>query len=284
MSTPARGTLKVLWELEGPEINPLCAMTLLEPPTPSQRCLILFHGITNCPQQLRQLGRMFMLQGWNVLIPRAPHHGLRNRLTTAQSLLRADQLLDFADRMVEVGLGLAPEVTVAGISMGGVLAGWIGQRRPEVARAVLISPLFALHGLPYFVHPPLAAGLRTLPDRYRWWDRKQMLSIKPDHGYPRISTHAYAALLGAGGAVRREARRRAPAATSLIVVTNANDPAVNNRATDQLVRDWRRHGADVMTHEFPRSDRLAHDLIDPSQPDQRIDLVYPVLLDLIHRP
>jgi hypothetical protein len=37
----------------------------------------------------------------------------------------------------------------------------------------------------------------------------------------------------------------------------------------------------VDAYEFPRQLRLGHDIIDPEQPYQRVELVYPVLEKLI---
>jgi hypothetical protein len=67
------------------------------------------------------------------------------------------------------------------------------------------------------------------------------------------------------------------------VVLNANDNAVNNPATLGVVRTWQKHGADVTTYEFKADLGLGHDIIDPGQPGQPIDIVYPRLIDLIHR-
>lgn len=273
--------LETVRRSEGDQLNPLCRTTLLEPDGPTDRCLVLFHGITNCPQQFVQLSQEFQRLGYRVLIPRAPHHGMADRLTTEQQKLRAGELLKFAEDSADIAGGLARRVTVAGLSMGGVLAGWLGQRRADVERAVMISPLFALRGLPPWVHPPAAKVISKLPNAYMWWDSRLKAAIKPAHAYPRISSRAYAALLGAGAAVRAAARRQAPMAGSIGVVTNAHDPGVNNSATALIVADWRRHGADVETFEFPNEERLPHDLIDPAQDDQRTDFVYPVLIRMI---
>lgn len=44
----------------------------------------------------------------------------------------------------------------------------------------------------------------------------------------------------------------------------------------------RRAGArNVSTHEFGAADQLVHDLIDPEQPQQRVDYVYEVLTRLL---
>jgi len=65
------------------------------------------------------------------------------------------------------------------------------------------------------------------------------------------------------------------------VITNASEPRLDNRFTYQLVKSWRRHGAEVSTFEFPASDHLPHDLIDPDNPRQNTGLAYPVIIKTI---
>ena len=77
------------------------------------------------------------------------------------------------------------------------------------------------------------------------------------------------------------ARKSAPKAHSIAVVTNAAEPRLDNRFTSRLVESWRAHGATVETHEFPAADRLPHDLIDPSNGAQNNRLVYPIVTRLI---
>ena len=73
-----------------------------------------------------------------------------------------------------------------------------------------------------------------------------------------------------------------PACQHLVVMTNANDVAVSNQLTRQLVSLWQSRGLRrVEFYEFDRDQRLEHDLIDPNNPRQRIALVYPILLDMI---
>src|SRR4029077_5921451 len=118
---------------------------------------------------------------------------------------------------------------------------------------------------------------KTLPNFYIWWNSKLKDRIGPAHGYPRFSTKAYAALFEAGSAVQRAAREKAPKARRIEVITNAAEPRLDNRFTYQLVESWQRYGANVPTFEFPESDHLPHDLIDPANPDQNTKLVYPVV-------
>jgi hypothetical protein len=121
----------------------------------------------------------------------------------------------------------------------------------------------------------------VLPNFYIWWDSKRKDKIGPDHGYPRFSTRAYSALFETGSVLRRAARTTAPKTRQIDVITNAAEPRLDNRFTYQLVEQWRRHGASVNMFEFPASDRLPHDLIDPANPEQNTALAYPIVIKTI---
>jgi carboxylesterase len=271
-----------LKNLDGPNVNPACRTRLYTHGRQTERALILLHGFTNCPAQFDELGRRFFEQGWNVLIPRYPRHGYTDRLNTAIAELRDEHLLAVANRAATAGSGLGERLTVAGLSLGGILTGYLAQTRDELERAVLIAPMFGLKPIP---GPALAALARTayvLPNFYIWWNSKAKDRIGPPHGYPRFATHAYAALFAAGRTVTSAARRSRPKTRSIAVITNAAEPRLDNRFTRRLVADWRRHGATVETFEFPASERLPHDLIDPvANPPAVIDRSYPVVTRFI---
>ena len=66
------------------------------------------------------------------------------------------------------------------------------------------------------------------------------------------------------------------------MVTNANDSSVNNEIADQICQYWRENASQsVHAYTFGANLNLGHDLIDPLQPNQKVDLVYPVLLDIM---
>jgi hypothetical protein len=116
------------------------------------------------------------------------------------------------------------------------------------------------------MHPILADFAYVLPNFWVWWDSRLKDKVEPQHGYPRFSTHAYAALFKTATRVLKAAKAAAPKAGSISVITNANEPGLDNRFTYQLIERWRLHGAAVSTFEFPLSERLPHDLIDPANP------------------
>src|SRR5690606_13813813 len=127
--------------------------------------------------------------------------------------------------------------------------------------------------------------LLRLPNFWQWWDAETREAIAgPQHAYPRYASHALAQILRLGLSVQAEAARSAPAAATLLVITNANDDSVDNRGAGRLVAAWQEKGAQVQTYEFAGAQGLLHDLIDPDQPDQQTAVVYPVLLDLIQAP
>ena len=268
-------------DLDGPNVNPLCRTRLYEHGARAERSLVLLHGFTNCPQQFDVIGRLFHAQGWNVIIPRYPRHGYRDRLNTSVSELRAEHLIALANQSAEAAHGLGAHVTVAGLSLGGSLAGHLVQNHKHVDRAVLIAPMFGLKRVPGRLNPALARVAYLLPNFYMWWDPRMKEGLPPPYGYPRFSTHAYASLFAIASNVAKAARTEAPKVKEIAVVTNANEPGLENRVTYRLVDAWRNHGARVDVHEFPLSARLPHDLIDPANPDQNTELVYPIVTRLI---
>jgi hypothetical protein len=117
-----------------------------------------------------------------------------------------------------------------------------------------------------------------------WVDSAEIERSKPKHTYLRNNSRAIGEILRLGSAAYRRAQHQAPAARSIVVVTNVGDQTVDNRETERMIRRWRIHTTTtVSTHEFAAVHSLPHDIIDPEQPKAQVDLVYPVLLDLMER-
>ena len=270
-----------LKELDGPNVNPLCHTRLYTHGRQVERSLVLLHGFTNCPQQMDTLGRQFFERGWNVVIPRYPRHGYTDRLNTSIAELTAEHLIGLANRSADVGAGLGRRVTITGLSLGAILTGYLASTREGIDRSVLIAPMLGLKPIP---GPVLGVASRLaprLPNFYMWWNSDLKEKLGPPYGYPRLSTHAYAALFEVGRLLVRLARRAAPKSQSTAVITNAAEPRLDNRYTYRLIQSWRTHGAAIETFEFPLSDHLPHDLIDPGNADQNTALVYPEITRLI---
>jgi carboxylesterase len=268
------GTLK---DLDGPNVNPLCHTRIYTHGHRVKRALVLLHGFTNCPQQMDALGRQFYERGWNVLIPRYPRHGYSDRLNTSIAELRAEHLVALANRSAAAGAGLGERLTIAGLSLGAILTGYLAQSRDGIERAVLVAPMLGLKRLPGPVLDGLSGLAKALPNFYMWWDAHEKENLGPPYGYPRFATHAYAALFDCGHLLVSAARKAAPRTKSIAVITNANEPRLDNRFTYRLIDSWRAHDVPVETYEFPRTSRLPHDLVDPGDAEQNTELVYPIV-------
>jgi len=280
-----------LREQEATGYNPLCHTQLLTHGQKTARAIAFIHGYTNCPNQFLRLGRLFYDLGYNVLLVPMPHHGLADHLTSDTSKMTAEEMAAYVDQVVDIARGLGDWVAVAGLSQGGVIAGWAAQTRPDLDLAVLIAPGFGVNPVPSQLTVLVTRLALALPEIYLWWDVLVRFEAAPPpppgpkdvQGYPRFSVHALAQQLRLGFATQALARQSAPAARAIVVVTNGADLAVQNSRTDRLVADWQAHGArNLVTYRYPASLKINHDMIDPNRADQQVEIVYPKLVELIN--
>jgi carboxylesterase len=260
----------------------ICRSRLMSHGSRAARVVVFVHGYTSCPEQFAQLAQLIFDAGANVLIMPLPLHGLPDPMTSEHALLRPEQLVAYADEVADIAQGLGDHVTVAGLSAGGLVTGWIAQHRADVDAAVLISPVFGYAVVPPRFTQAAANVIAALPNQFEWWDTTLKEKVGPDYAYPRYSKHALARMLQLAGSVMTSARSQPPAAARIVVVTNAGDFQVSNVRVAELVAHWRRTvGERVETFEFPLELGVGHDLIDPTRPDQKTDVVYAKLRELI---
>ena len=271
---------------DSPEIAADCRTELLTHGRRTAHVVVLLHGLTNCPAQFDSLAHMLFARGDNVLVPRLPHHGYADRMTDELARVDAQELCVFTDRAIDAASGLGDTVTVAGLSVGGVMTAWAGQERADVDRAVVIAPMLGWARAPGAWRTRALTRLALLlPNRFVWWDdtKKQALD-GPRHVYPRFASRSVAATMWLGSAVLDRAAHHEPAARSLVMITVGGDIAADNGLAADLAESWRKHGApELLAHEFPAALRLNHDVVDPEQVGGNPALTYPVLLKFIGR-
>jgi pimeloyl-ACP methyl ester carboxylesterase len=242
--------------------------------------VVLIHGYTNCPYGMERLAGELYDRGWNVIVPRLPHHGYADKLTHANGLLTSEDLVATADEAVDIADGLGERVVVGGLSAGGVAAAWVAQNRPDVDRVIALAPLANLRPLPGWFTPQVVNAVLTVPDIEMWWDGQKQASIPPDYGYPKLSTHAVASLIRLGMATLEQARAHPAGAHHVVLTVNANDGAVNPQTVEDLVAAWRANGTDATIYEWPAEWGLTHNMVDDVTNADKFDEVYPVLIDL----
>ena len=271
-----------LWKAEGSGINPVCKTRLLSHGFKTERVFVLLHGFTNCPRQFEQLGQELCDSGANVFIPRQPRHGLADKMTTELRDLTAEELARAGEEAVDIARGLGARVTVVGLSSSAVVAGWLAQHRGDIDEAVLIAPSYSPKGFSLEANRRLTSLLLAMPSAFIWWDPKLKTKVPgPTNCYPGFPTRGLAQVYRLGLISMDEAAREPPRAREIQIVTTAVDEGVDHNAPIELAKRWRAHGGNVRAYEFPAALGVRHDMIDPLQPYQRVDLVYPKLIQLL---
>jgi esterase/lipase len=263
------------------EILPRAHTALFDHGTRTPMAFVLFHGITNNPAQYETFAPMLHERGTNVLVPRMPEHGDRDRMTDRLAKLTAEALLAAASEAVDIACGLGERVGVLGISMGGMLAAYFAQYR-SLAIAVPVAPDLALLQMPHGVSQLFAWTIRRLPNFFFWWNPRIRTRQRPLTAYPRCSTHALMQTLRVGDDVYAAATERAPLAEHIVAVVNRCDPAVNNAVTAEVCSEWSSWKRSSVRYVELRNLPENHDIIDPQNPLAQTELVYPKLLEALN--
>jgi pimeloyl-ACP methyl ester carboxylesterase len=239
----------------------------------------LLHGLTASPKQFERFGRLLFERGHNVHIPRLPHHGYADRMTTALARLTAGELkataLDALGRARELG----EEITVVGFSAGGTVAAWIAQTQ-AVEHAVVIAPFLGSLWIPQACSQTVARWADALPNLFIWWDPVKRERQMPEHGYPRYATHAVVAVYRLGAEVLRAAKDAPPSSARVIVVVNQSETTCNNHAIARLHAAWQGHAPERCTLVRLTGLPPSHDIIEPERRAWSVERIYPKLLEL----
>lgn len=123
---------------------------------PAVLCL---HGLTGTPWEIREPAEALVERGFACLGPELPGHGSTPQAlgSTPRAAWR-DTVVESFDRLAETH----PRVYVVGLSLGGVLALSLCQRRPVAGAVVLAAPIALSRGVQVAVRV-LAPVLRSIP-------------------------------------------------------------------------------------------------------------------------
>ena len=237
---------------------------------------VLLHGFTDSPSQFTELADSLYQRGDNVYVPRLPHHAERSGDARALAGMTAVQLRQTADSAADVATALGDTVVVVGLSVGGTMAAWMGQHRPEVRRVVMIAPAFEAGRVPSRLEGLLINLTERLPNVTR---RSAPDSARPDRN-PGFATHALAEVLRLGKAVEKTADRAPPKAAEFAFMLNDLDRTVSMAGSLKVAKEWDAHGARVSVYAFPASLRLPHNVLDGREPGGQPALVLPEVIAL----
>ena len=245
------------------------------------RVVVFYHGFTNCPRQYEELAKRFFERGYNVYVPRVPHHGVGDLQTKEIGKLTIQELMDVCNSSIDIARGLGEKVTVLGLSMGGVMAAWNAQFRDDIDTAVVIVPSFGWYFFPGIVKPLINLSF-LFPNMFLWWDPiKKMNRNSPYSMYHHFSSHGMGHILRLGLSVLRASKNKAPSAKRIVFMTNEIDTAVDGVNTKRLYNNWKCNGASIKQYCFSKDHKMEHDIIDPLHPYAKIDFVYDKIFEHI---
>jgi pimeloyl-ACP methyl ester carboxylesterase len=271
-------------EAEIPDLSLECGTIFMTHEEKVEDVIVFLHGFTSCPDQFAPLGQQYFDQGYNVLIPRQPRHGLQEFEGTPLKGLTAEELAAFGTRIADIAQGLGERVVVVGLSGGGSIATWLSQERADIDLTVPIAPFLGIGFIPRPLTRPLTNLILLVPDIYQWWDPVHKISnpLSAPYSYRGYYTHSLFENLRLGFAAEEDAKRVKPAVGGIMVITNANDESVNNEVVAEFEQLWLEHGEQFLrTYQFEKELGIPHDMITFERPDGRVDIVYPKLLELI---
>lgn len=108
-----------------------------------RRGVLLIHGLTGAPDEMKFLARRLHRQGFDVMVPQLAGHGA-DMATLLRSTWR-----DWLDSVVaahDVYAREVDEIFVAGVCVGGALGLELAAQRPEIAAVVVYSMTFEYDG------------------------------------------------------------------------------------------------------------------------------------------
>lgn len=254
----AVGRIQAILADENGKVCDICGTRFYTHGDKTAKAVVLVHGLTNSPRQFEELGQMLFNDGYNVLIPRMPYHGLQTHTVSELGNTTAMDLNRFAGDTADIAVGLGDEVTVVGLSGGGTIAGWITQNRSDIHKTVLIAPLYGLAEVPPFVSRMAGNLFSRIPDI----DFSSSSEPPRASVYLGWSTRGIAEYLILSRVARPDGDDSPAGVRNITEVTNGNDHTVNNGITNTVVNAWEGTGATITHYEFDQSLGLPHDYID----------------------
>ena len=125
--------------------------------------------------------------------------------------------------------------------------------------------------------------IRILPNIYRWWDpinREGNPATAPYayFGYPLRSMGTYMQL---GFDAFDAAGSAPPASAAQLMIVNASETSVSNTVAYRLTDRWVEQGGASTSYTLTHDLRLPHDFISVTRPNVDVEVVYPILIELL---
>ncbi|MBT9311694.1 alpha/beta hydrolase [Leptothoe kymatousa] len=128
-------------------IDNLCRSYFLFHSQPTDKVCLFFHGFTAGPYQFIPMAQDLYKQGYNVIVPLLPGHGIAGKWGPSNPPPLTDNprlYLKFGLQWLKIAKRFGAQVIVGGLSGGGTLATWLAmEKADDIHRAILFAPYFS---------------------------------------------------------------------------------------------------------------------------------------------
>lgn len=191
--------------------------------------VLLIHGFTGAPPEMRRLGDYLHQQDFTVSAPLLPGHG-----TSAADLnrVRWQQWTAHVEAALADLRARCATVFVGGLSLGGVLALYLAAQHPDLAGALLYAPAIRISSWRPRLVPLLKYVVRLAPKGGGnvWADPEARSLLWSYEEYPMVAMHEANRLIAH---VRRQLPR---VSCPLLIAYSLVDPVVPPAAAEDIVR------------------------------------------------
>jgi pimeloyl-ACP methyl ester carboxylesterase len=209
-----------------PVRNEKCRSKFFFHPHPTSKVFIFFHGFTAGPYQFEPLGEALFQEGYNVLVPLQPGHGVAGEWNgeNPPPLSEDPQVYQqFVLEWLQQAKPLGKQLIVGGYSTGGTLAAWLAQEYPqEIEKTLLFAPY--LSGMNKLVD----WLIEILPFYYEWLNKDN----PGNFGYDGFPIPAARIFLDMGQQILDQAKNTP--ATPMLIVSSESDQATNRHEHREL--------------------------------------------------
>lgn len=248
----------------------------------TERVFVLLHGLSSCPEQDIDLGKILFDSGANVIIPRAKYAGFADLLNTEQGKQSGQDLLNQTAIGLDIAAGLGNKTTLIGISASALAAAWMAQHRPGIESVLLIAPFFAPYRYSALRTNIVANLLAYLPNIFLWKDPHLKAAANDNsYNYPRWGTYTLASTLQLARNVA--AYRETLECNHLSFLVSDDDETVNNHLTKKIFKRWKRENPDkIFYYAFPKSLQVPHNCLNQGDKNFSLETVYDQILKMVN--
>jgi alpha-beta hydrolase superfamily lysophospholipase len=245
----------------------------LHPEKPAKGTLVMYHGYTAGTWQFEILARQAYDQGYNVVIPRLPGHGLKDKagkedpsqLRDAKNWQDYEQ---FGDETYAMAKGLGGPISTLGLSVGGNIAMSVAERHPVgkvVAYAPFLKPVGAggtiadvVHVLDKVTFGLAGRALALIP----WSWGKECEAQTASGQRPGHSKFSLGTLYGAAEFGRKVTANAGKITAPIEYFTTGSDDAADE---ETIRKAFQAEGGDDGWYFYPKAEGIPHPMVHPME-------------------